>query len=63
VPVAGRQPDPAELRAFVGDRIARYKSPRSFEFVAEMPRSTVGKILKWELRDRHARSAAAPRGT
>jgi acyl-CoA synthetase (AMP-forming)/AMP-acid ligase II len=54
VPVAGQQPDPAELRDFVGDRIARYKAPRSVEFVAEMPRSAVGKILKRELRDQRS---------
>jgi acyl-CoA synthetase (AMP-forming)/AMP-acid ligase II len=52
--VAGQQPDPAELRDFVGDRIARYKAPRSVEFVAEMPRSAVGKILKRELRDQRS---------
>src|ERR1700712_2695318 len=41
----------AELLAFVEPLLASYKRPRSVEFVAELPRSTMGKILKRELRN------------
>ncbi|TMK87743.1 MAG: hypothetical protein E6G57_09610 [Actinobacteria bacterium] len=35
------------------ERIAGFKSPRSVEFLGELPRSGAGKILKRDLRDRH----------
>ncbi len=40
-----------ELRQFATEHLASYKRPKSFEFVAELPRNTMGKILKRELRD------------
>lgn len=40
-----------ELRDFVGERIARYKAPRSVDFVDALPLSPVGKILKRTLRE------------
>jgi long-chain acyl-CoA synthetase len=40
-----------ELQRFAAERLASYKRPKSFEFVAELPRNTMGKILKRELRD------------
>jgi fatty-acyl-CoA synthase len=42
-----------EIRTFVSDHLARYKVPRSIEFLAELPISAAGKILKRELRDRY----------
>lgn len=39
-----------ELIEFCRNELASYKRPRSIEFVNELPRNTVGKILKWELR-------------
>jgi long-chain acyl-CoA synthetase len=39
-----------ELLAFLDGRLARYKQPRRFEFVDDLPISTVGKVLKRELR-------------
>ncbi|UYF94052.1 long-chain fatty acid--CoA ligase [Rhodococcus aetherivorans] len=39
-----------EVRAFVKERIASYKAPRSMSIIGEMPMSGVGKILKRELR-------------
>jgi acyl-CoA synthetase (AMP-forming)/AMP-acid ligase II len=41
-----------DLRAFCGQHIARYKAPRSFEAVEELPVSALGKVLKRELRRR-----------
>ena len=52
----GREPSPElanELMAFTRGRIAHYKSPRSVDFVAELPRQENGKIYKRLLRDRY----------
>jgi len=42
-------PATAELQDFCRGRLARYKMPRSFVFVASLPRNLVGKVLKCEL--------------
>jgi bile acid-coenzyme A ligase len=39
-----------DLRAFLADRIVRYKIPRSFEFVAEPLRDDAGKVRRAQLR-------------
>jgi fatty-acyl-CoA synthase len=48
------KPDPAasaeELLAHLGDCLARYKIPRWIEFVASLPISPAGKVLRRELR-------------
>jgi long-chain acyl-CoA synthetase len=50
-----------ELIAFVRERIAHYKAPRSVEFRDSLPRSGVQKVLRRVLRDDAlGRSAAAP---
>jgi long-chain acyl-CoA synthetase len=41
----------AELLEFLHGRIARYKLPRSIDFVSEMPRDPSGKLYKRKLRD------------
>jgi len=41
-----------ELRTFVQSHLARYKQPRVFEFIDELPRNPSGKILKRLLRER-----------
>jgi fatty-acyl-CoA synthase len=45
------QPAPAEeeLREWVKQNLARYKVPREFVFLDELPRNATGKILKREL--------------
>ena len=42
----GSRPAPAELEAFCRARLAPYKVPRRFDFVAEFPRTSAGKIQK-----------------
>ncbi|MDY6995630.1 MAG: long-chain-fatty-acid--CoA ligase [Actinomycetota bacterium] len=42
-----------QLGAHCREAIAGYKVPRSFEFVAELPMSGVGKVLKRDLRAAH----------
>ncbi|MDT4987342.1 MAG: fatty-acyl-CoA synthase [Micromonosporaceae bacterium] len=49
----GRAPA-EELLTFLGARLARYKLPRSVEFVAALPHTASGKVLKSELRRRYA---------
>jgi long-chain acyl-CoA synthetase len=53
-PAPGVEPGPAladEILAFCSDKLARYKTPRSIDFVAEMPRDPNGKLYKRKLRD------------
>jgi benzoate-CoA ligase len=40
-----------ELKAFVKERIARYKYPRWVEFRTELPMTATGKIQRFKLRD------------
>ena len=40
-----------ELKAFVKDRLAPFKYPRSIEFVDELPKTATGKIQRFKLRD------------
>jgi len=40
----------AELAAHVAERTAAYKKPRSFEFVAELPKNAAGKVLRRALK-------------
>jgi benzoate-CoA ligase len=50
----GAQADEAELKAFVKDRLAPYKYPRSIEFVSELPKTATGKIQRFRLRERES---------
>jgi acyl-CoA synthetase (AMP-forming)/AMP-acid ligase II len=43
--------DLGDVRAFVEERLARYKHPREYEVRAELPRTESGKLLKRVLRD------------
>ena len=45
---------PNEVRDYVNDNLARYKVPRDITFLDELPRNPTGKVLKRELRERHA---------
>jgi salicylate---CoA ligase len=40
-----------DLRAFLGDRVARYKWPERLEVVDELPVTSVGKVDKSRLRE------------
>ncbi len=50
-PVADPEASAAELIAYVRARLAGYNAPRRVEFVADMPKTAVGKIQKNVLRD------------
>jgi benzoate-CoA ligase len=48
---AGQSATEDELKAFVKDRLAPYKYPRSIEFITELPKTATGKIQRFKLRD------------
>jgi long-chain acyl-CoA synthetase len=53
-PAEGVQPSEeltAELLAFAGQRLARFKLPRSIDYLDELPRDPNGKLYKRRLRD------------
>ena len=49
---SGRSAEPQEIINHVQGAIARYKAPRDVEMVAELPKTSTGKIQKFELRAR-----------
>jgi len=53
-PAAGVDPTPAlaqDILAFCAERIAKYKTPKSIDFLAALPRDPNGKLYKRKLRD------------
>ena len=46
----------AELKAFCRDRLAPYKVPGKYEFVKELPKTQIGKVLRRVLRQQAAES-------
>ena len=53
-PAAGVEPTPEladEILRFCADKLARFKTPKSIDFIAEMPRDPNGKLYKRKLRD------------
>ncbi|WP_422744867.1 AMP-binding protein [Mycobacterium sp. WMMD1722] len=46
------QVSPEELDAHLLERIARFKRPKRYDFVDELPKNSYGKVLKRELRER-----------
>jgi len=54
VPRPGSPPDKASIDAHCRERLAGYKIPRTIEYVANLPLSGAGKVLKSELRRERA---------
>ena len=54
VPAASGSPDPAELEAFLRERLAAFKVPRRWEFVDDLPRTASGKVQKHVVREQIA---------
>jgi acyl-CoA synthetase (AMP-forming)/AMP-acid ligase II len=50
VPAAGSRPSGQEILAFARGRLAANQAPTSVRFVGRLPRSSVGKLLRAELR-------------
>lgn len=53
----GETSDLAEIRAWCKDKLAAYKRPTQVEFRDELPKTTVGKILRRELVRQHKETA------
>jgi len=49
-----------ELRDFIAPQFAKWWLPDRFEFVAEIPKTSVGKFKKTDLREMFAHETVAP---
>ena len=56
-PIGGADLQPDAVRAFLRDRLANYKVPRSLILLSELPREDTGKIFKRKLKDQYLLSA------
>jgi len=54
----GETIDPAELQAFVKERVAAYKYPRTIQVWPELPKGATGKIMKLEIKKKVDEGAA-----
>ncbi len=50
----GASAEPAELREFLSDKVAKWQLPENWTFVSEVPKTSVGKFDKKVLRAQHA---------
>ena len=48
---AGAEASEADILAFCGERLAKYKTPKQVIFTGSLPKSGVGKVMRRELRD------------
>lgn len=60
VAAPGHSPTQAELAALLDGRLARYKHPRHYVFLPEMPKTAYGKITKKLVRDHLAARGLLP---
>jgi long-chain acyl-CoA synthetase len=60
VPKPGREITADEILRFCREQLAPYKVPREIEFLSELPKSSVLKVLRRELRDREVLKRAFP---
>jgi crotonobetaine/carnitine-CoA ligase len=60
IPAAGAGVDADALTAYCAEHLARFKIPARFEFRDVLPRTSIGKIKKPQLREELAREAAGP---
>lgn len=51
-----------EVIAYCTERLAAYKVPKMIEFIDELPKTAVGKVLRRELRDMEIKKQAAGKG-
>jgi fatty-acyl-CoA synthase len=54
VPVAGESVTPDQLREFLAAKLPRWQLPERWAFVAEVPKTSVGKFQKTKLREQYA---------
>jgi len=51
VPTPDAEATPEDIKEYCLENVAAYKHPREVEFVEELPRTTTGKVQKFELRE------------
>ena len=51
IPSHGASPTAAEMTSWARERLANYKVPRHWRFVADLPRNASGKVRKFLLRE------------
>ena len=56
---AGAQPDAAELRAWLNERVGKTQRVADLRIAASLPRSEIGKVLKRALRDQYVQAPPA----
>ncbi|MGC8493737.1 MAG: class I adenylate-forming enzyme family protein [Syntrophobacteraceae bacterium] len=54
--------DEEKIRTFLGEKLARYKIPKIFQFVDAMPRTPTGKVMKYRLRETFPRQSLDTKG-
>jgi fatty-acyl-CoA synthase len=55
VPRAGATVTPADLRAFLAERVPKWQLPERWAFIDEVPKTSVGKFAKVKMREAYAR--------
>ncbi|HEY9152107.1 MAG TPA: long-chain fatty acid--CoA ligase, partial [Anaerolineales bacterium] len=55
----GQEATADEIKAWCKERLAAYKVPTHYEFRTELPKTTVGKILRRELVKQHKETEGA----
>ena len=58
VAAEGEEVDAEEIKSFLADRVAKWWIPDSYEFIDEVPKTSVGKFSKKTLRERFAEQPA-----
>lgn len=59
VPKPGETLTEEELNRYCRERLAAYKAPKVYEFIDSLPKSSVGKVLRRELREREEKKRGA----
>jgi long-chain acyl-CoA synthetase len=54
----GQAATEGEIIDYCKERMAKYKAPKYVEFVAELPKSAIGKILRKDLREADIRKTS-----
>ncbi|WP_170585906.1 malonate--CoA ligase [Ruegeria arenilitoris] len=55
----GLELDTDQITSTIRERLSRFKHPRRYELVQELPRNTMGKVQKNVLRDQHTKKESA----
>jgi fatty-acyl-CoA synthase len=59
VPVEGASLTTEELRAFLAERVPKWQVPERWAFIAEVPKTSVGKFSKVRMREAYQRGEYA----